>query len=71
MPATGRASRRFFLLALLSLLVGLIGTGALVRGGLVWTWGPVAIAGAIGLWASAIRAVSGRARAESDVARAS
>ncbi|MCU0625184.1 MAG: hypothetical protein MUF21_01680 [Gemmatimonadaceae bacterium] len=51
-------SRRWFVLSLLSLVVGLVGTGSLVRGGLVWIWGPVAIVGAIGIWAAAIRAVS-------------
>lgn len=69
MPPAAPANRRFFLFALLSLVVGLIGTGALVRGGLVWIWGPVAIAGAVGLWAFAIRAVAGRARADAALAR--
>lgn len=59
---TSPGNRRWFLLFILALVVGVVGTGGLVLTGLVPLYAPIAVAGAVGIWLCAFRAVSDRRR---------
>lgn len=59
-PTSSPGNRRWFLLFLLALAVGLLGTGGLVLTGQVPIYAPIAVAGAILIWVFAFRAVATR-----------
>jgi hypothetical protein len=59
-PTSSPGSRRWFLLFLAALAVGLVGTGGLVITGLFHIYAPIALGGAIAIWVFALRAVSAR-----------